>query len=1485
MSDCKFTINIDNVIEEFNSEQELNSFLRKNKRALVASLLIGKTVFSQELDSQQSVVKILEEMSNSIQFDKENHVLSANGKQIKPVTKHMIDYRLPESLGGPRRLVPEMLISEWEKEYRQELNSVMGLDGNTKYSKEEISEIIEKTKANWQVITLLGTSFHDIAENFFKGLIENGEDIDKIFPDSKLTDFIKVKYITALTNLKSMLLKKHGEDATFLTEVKLLDIDKQDDENYIGGIVDLIVVDNKGLSHVYDYKTSPKDHSSWSKVKISKIEYQLAYYRQILRRNKIDVGTVAYIPLKMKDVDYMTNTIYDFDLTAPRALYLGETDRVMTNINRFMPYDLTFKAEDIESNKNVYDFLSESFNYTHKNVAVKSKDIDRFIERMKNYAETNNKDSYSYIDDTVQNSNRNMVFISKTESDEAIKLKIQTYLDKLDKYNKNLPISIYSFISDAKMSISTGAGPNWDSMFKKPETANKMRLLLKDYVYDPDWMPLEVDAFNDLGVAAFHNTTTNQVDFISLTANNLKDKPALKRGKTILGNFAKDRAANALGLNNEVNNGDVELLKVWTLIKNNEETFKNMSIGKLIAVNMLADKSVPKIHTQNTQIIDKWYQELNKIIPAELSIKAKNWNIKTVSFVDTFNNLISVIAQDAKIDVLNKAKLFNKIEGFKALSVNFTGADYAQRQEQNAEKIELIGDMMNILADSINEQIGLSIESTDVSQQRVAQLLEMGSRAIFELEGEVYSIEEDLYQFSNIVKTNKGISTPGYFIDSAMNLIHRRVKMGLNNAINGFNSDVPDIRELFAKLYKSESNIAAIKLAGDNISVFRKLLKKDAKGAYMLEFKDPSDTSLSPVQSEFIKGYTTIINKIRGQYIFERSGEQAYQDFLEEAPRLDIPLMISSGYSSLRNKEPKEFMADYFRDLLNSENIFDDEKSDIEKLKAQRTMFNPFMTTDLNIGKRDERIKNEGVTKFEFDLEGIMYLYTFGKHKEKEMNKQLPIINATKTLLMFNQYLGFEKQTNKIEAIANYMGTTYYGSSILAGENIKLAVGAKVIKDTTTILGMGLSPLSGLTEMFSGMWGGLNRALTANKYDPDMYKAKDWLSAIGIVMGEINKGKMDFNNINFCDNLNEWFSISDMDIKEIAHKMQETSKSTVRHFMSSTLYWFNSFPNYFHKMSMFVAQMIRDGIITVDSNGKISGDSPLRLVKGKLVYDEKADARFKLYLANKEMPENKQTKEWKESRARYLTIREELSKEAFGVVNDKLARPYTNAQRDNNKDFANLTFGYYDTETKNEWQKTAFGSLFMQFKGWATAKKNRWYTETNPNTPRGKFVIQYDEQGNPKYIWKGKLMEGIIQSFSALSAEVMDNKGNIFTAWDKLDPTAKENLNWIANDLLIYAMLLLLGMFFPTDDFDDSPGAQMALKSLANSAKDLSIFETLNSFTGDKNPIAAFSSMNKVLTDTWGVATGQEGVSQLMNNVALYRTITNIIPDENTTEE
>jgi hypothetical protein len=1468
---CLYRININGHFQEFSSEDELNSFLRDNKRTMAASLLSDKVMFSNDRNTQQQVLQELKGLSSEITFKPEYHQFFRNEAdgpaEYTPVTKVITQGR--ERLG--RNMVQPFDIQAWESRTVSNLVGQLDENQNKKYTEEQAHNIANALKSSWQVQALLGTSWHNVAQAFFDGKLQSEKDITDQFPElSKVSNYVLTKYIKSLTDFRNTLYRKYP-NSQFLTEINLFDKEKK-----IAGIADLLVVDETGKIHIYDYKTSVKSELEWYSNKNESNRYQLAFYRQMLRRAGYNVASTHIVPIELKEVDLENKTIQDFDMGRISTKYFKEIEPLMQNIKEILPYNISTQAQQVTENTSIHQFMKEAFNYEQKKTVRGTQSVDDEYDRMMSYNQQYpNAHNYYY---KPFNANNISYQISKKLTIDEIKTKVADYLQQIDESNSRLPDKINDFVTNAKEAMEQGATIGeitWGGKSKDGDTNIKIRALLYKYITDPSWEILQSDSLSDLNLVAFENNKTNELDFISLSSESIDKKPKLvvPGAKTILGNFMTDNKANQLGIYAEATNGDVELLKAYDYIKNNKQLFVDKRIGSIYTLNILEGDRIPSIKSQTLDTLEKWHTAIKKVIPTQLGLEDTNWEPQQIdksrAFISYISDLMENKSWKAKIGGVDKIK--NWIKEYNDLS--YTSVD---------EKVEVLGKFSNQLRASIANDyrnISSSSENNDIGIS-----LKLASEAIHQLKKIPMSMEEDMKQWNYLFNQNTSTTSPELIRHQAQQSMVTVVKKTLNNvrsAFMGYVNDDGGLRDIHDKLYSRMSSVVQIKALGYNLPIFEKMLEY-SDGKPIMRFKDPNSKDISQPQREYINAFLDTINKVRiGKMIKSGKTDLDIDAFMSSPDSRNIPLLKASALTAFKGKNFKQFTDDFFRDLMNPNNIFSDDKESTKRIDAQSKMFNSFDLYDLNLEKRAERIDTSSNGEFETDLELVLATYMMSHHKEIEVNKNLPIINAIQTSIMMNEIYGFNASPNVIKLQKDYLATTIFGKSMLAGESAAAAKVTQGIQQVTSGAMMWINPLTGATDFFSGLFGNVVR-LMANKYNDHSFGLTDYMKAHALFAGTVNENKTSFKHVGFCDAINEMYGLADMDVQRAAHEVIAGSGS-LAHFKSRYAYWFNKFPGYFNRMVLFLSRGINEGVIDVDATGHLTKNSAYQMIDSHLVYNEKLDKRFSLYTNNKDMQDSRQTDEYKKQKALYIAIKQDLEQEPNGLKSDgSLARAYSNRQKDSIKSFADEVHGSYDKIDKTNFQKMAFGRMFMQFKGWLTAKKNRWYTETHINEQRGNFELAKDNDGNlihndagePVYTWKGKVTEGITQSILAMAHELNANKFNVIKSWDTMNKSQRENFMFLLSDTLVFGLMsLIVGSFMNSQTKKEHPGEYELLNSLHNSSRDFFIGSTISAVSGDKNPVALASWSTKVLNDTWGVATGNKNVTSLMDNVAIFRNL------------
>ena len=135
------------------------------------------------------------------------------------------------------------------------------------------------------------------------------------------------------------------------------------------------------------------------------------------------------------------------------------------------------------------------------------------------------------------------------------------------------------------------------------------------------------------------------------------------------------------------------------------------------------------------------------------------------------------------------------------------------------------------------------------------------------------------------------------------------------------------------------------------------------------------------------------------------------------------------------------------------------------------------------------------------------------------------------------------------------------------------------------------------------------------------------------------------------------------------------------------MYSMNTIPDYYNRLSLFLAKMIHDGSYDAHS-----------LVNGEFKYDPKKDKRFSYYLENREnfkdskgnyIPKTGDEK-YNKQRQLYLLIMQQINDELIIdgeptlTESDMLTKAYSDKERQSFKTFVDLAYGYYDKDAQSQ---------------------------------------------------------------------------------------------------------------------------------------------------------------------------------------------------------
>lgn len=293
-------------------------------------------------------------------------------------------------------------------------------------------------------------------------------------------------------------------------------------------------------------------------------------------------------------------------------------------------------------------------------------------------------------------------------------------------------------------------------------------------------------------------------------------------------------------------------------------------------------------------------------------------------------------------------------------------------------------------------------------------------------------------------------------------------------------------------------------------------------------------------------------------------------------------------------------------------------------------------------------------------------------------------------------------------------------------------------------------------------------------------------------------GKMKPGDRSKVEALNWLYRVANMDANVVSQKTL-ADRFGIMNMGGDIAYYTNTRPDWYNRLSIFVAKMIADGTWEAHS---------LDPKTNKLVYDMSKDARYAVYYKYKNKPESQRPKpgdsdfdSYQEQYARYLWALQSFEK--AGIRNpdgtplkegDNLPIAYTVEETNSIKEITGMLYGYYNHEERTSFQMGTYSQLFMAFKTYLVGELKYYfalpnsktsvgkvghitdgiptkehpngsplYIKTDPHTGLEIYTIEpVDKDGKPNrphYGWIADQSEGLFTSFLVCLGDIFTSKG------------------------------------------------------------------------------------------------------------------------------
>ena len=966
MNKCSYTYYDNNGVGyEFDSLVELDHFLY-NFGSLdyheIQSNILYKT-------RQESSIDLLNKMQTDLK-----------SKITKEVTKYDPDmggyesYYIIEGSVGASRVINDIPINGIHLVTPFNQSEYFKNEG---YSKDQESTLL----SSWDIETSIGTVFHKAAECIINGERFDAGNNKSLFGANESSQKDMLNSIKMdISDLISSIKEKHGKNCKILSEVPIISKSLGEPFNNleydgkkissVNGKIDLLIIDENGIAHIYDFKVSKKDvgtwgltkntaiKNEWSSAKKLGIEYQMEIYRTILRQNDIQVGSVNIIPIKVKyeteNVNGIEKPLYvnSYSINSNKIISDGSSGnslkRRQEKILEILP--IKYITDKIDGIKAIVEPMSAMFPTYDLTTTIEQNragfdSIKKSVKEVREDSPERAKGKYYFHNRFKKEDNGRVYANSYEEIDE----KIREYLKQIAKESANE----MSYISEQIVSILEGS-QSFDSfslMTTSREENDFLRRTFKKYINNNsgnNWKFHPNETLAAAGIFVFTNAN-GIAEVVVLTNQVVNQVVNLGKGTSLLGATKRDFEVDEHKYL-KATNGNINLMKALCLINYAYESFSKYKINRIACYNTRDQNGVYEAPSELFRIL----KDLSKLHNDKININLNDSNFSTV--LEYVQSTVEDLCGD---DLLKQYE-----NGF------FYDVDTIY---DGISRLEKIGETLK-LDDEVFREINSENPNMDIP--KVQAYIEIRN-AIGRLKNHSVYIEPDPAKH---IETNGTVHTGTYWTSGEMSpsLNIQTVSNIVAQASTKIRQEISKTelryRKVLENLYKSKGRSSLI---GGEVKYFKNLFELDASGNIDSRFilKRETDSRLSKEESEFIKIFLEIVNEMKFDGNKNKIAEIRHTDEYYECP-----LALGSRHSQIYNGGIKEAVKTQYNEALNFLGIFNEQKEHLRNARGRNVAYNKY---SIGADTRRKILSDNNLSLFETQLETLLGDYITSYHKEK----------------------------------------------------------------------------------------------------------------------------------------------------------------------------------------------------------------------------------------------------------------------------------------------------------------------------------------------------------------------------------------------------------------------------------------------------------------------------------------------------------------------
>lgn len=908
---------------------------------------------------------------------------------------------------------------------------------------------------------------------------------------------------------------------------------------------------------------------------------------------------------------------------------------------------------------------------------------------------------------------------------------------------------------------------------------------------------------NELGYIALYNRETGQIDVICITNVDPNRRLLMKNnGNLLTSNFYNDMVETTKGSDMlQAYSGNLEIMKAVTVL-NRTKLFDNGSnfIGNI----RVFDTDTRSVWRAPNKQISYSFRTISRYVKDKDGKRVVKVNPKMRIAKD--RDMVLSYLQQLQMKQANDMEMWQKArekgvayrhnELFKnkdRQQLVFYGSDpdgdalsgFLLRENISKREMEIgymkILDTLETAYPEMFSKIGNDDFDTSGKDSEIKQLYIFASEALAELNGislNQQNFQSDRYSQYGIKGvltkgyTSLQLSNPGMFDSDILNSYTNAARRAYQDIRDRMQNPLAVFKDLEDRMIEANKVLGGVVMANKE-HLWDEFYVKDADGniSDAMMFKRPDEIS-DPVKKQILIDLLTEINRYRFN-TGERydSNKKLIGSLLtekevwahESSPRFYYIPLVRKGWVDERGtlsnngvtwaerfrsvkdalfsiKRIKKMVSNAFETNVDNPKKSDDMRDDTSIFSMNDLICADIIEdTDARI-KEVQRIKSEG--SFRFTMNAVLSGATmaFNNIMCDEMNHVLILGKAAIMHFRAQEHEMGRSYKNDIDYLIKYMKGVIKSEDTTDESLRGLETLLNDVTKAASFAVLGVSPVQMTYQTMQGLFQ--NASVVTKRYlGSNSFGWEEFMKASRIVYGDLFQ-----NSRSKVALLNQLMGINDMDMNDYIKHAQDRKNIRSTEGLYKLCMMTSSRPDYYNRMLIFVAQMMKDG--TWDA---------YEVEDGKLVYHFEKDKRFSR-LTDPNAPHDDL---YRQQLGLYMQISRQLMREGarynqrveyIGADGKKkviesgnlfeyeegvivpLPKSYTSQQSDGYKNIADDVYGYYTHENKAAIHLGIVGKMFMQFKTFLSGKINQYFAPGKVRM-RGTYQHMQDSEGN--YIYMG----------------------------------------------------------------------------------------------------------------------------------------------------